>query len=244
MKCALAALGFINEDLQYNKKVIIDTLTMCSGKADIVIFGEAFLQGFYGATFDVDHDTQIAIAKDSPVIKEICSVARQYTIAVSFGFIEKAGNVFYSSQITINANGEVIDIYHRVSPGWKEAFACDKYCEGQGFHAFSYKGKDIVIGLCGDLWFDENIDEIKQLSPDVVFWPVYTDFNYNEWNASVKYEYASQANKFCKTVLYVNSFCKDKEGAEIAKGGSVLFQNGGISQEVPAGKEDILFVDV
>ena len=46
MKCALAAAGFINGDIEYNKAVLADTLGKCAGKADAVIFGEAFLQGF------------------------------------------------------------------------------------------------------------------------------------------------------------------------------------------------------
>ena len=52
MKCALAAVGFINENITYNKKVITDTMIKYAGKADIILFGEAFLQGFYGAKFD------------------------------------------------------------------------------------------------------------------------------------------------------------------------------------------------
>ena len=46
MKCALAAVGFINENITYNKKVITDTMITYAGKADIILFGEAFLQGF------------------------------------------------------------------------------------------------------------------------------------------------------------------------------------------------------
>lgn len=244
MRCALASMGFMNEDLQYNKKVIIDTLIECSTKADIVIFGEAFLQGFYGATFNVEHDARIAISQDDLIIREICSVARQYATAVSFGLIEKTEDCFYSSQITIDSDGRVIDLYRRVSPGWKEPFASNRYCEGKGFHTFSFRGKKIVVGLCGDLWFNENIDEVKQLRPDVVFGPVYTDFNFNEWNTSMKYEYAFQASKACETVLYVNSFCRDKEGDEFAKGGAALFRKGSISREVPSGKEAVLFVEV
>lgn len=49
MKCALAAMGFIDGDIQHNKRVIIDTMKKYSDTADIVIFGEAFLQGFYCA---------------------------------------------------------------------------------------------------------------------------------------------------------------------------------------------------
>ena len=150
MKCALASMGFINGDLRHNKQVILDTMTAYSGKADVVIFGEAFLQGFYAAAFDAAHDTQ----------------------------------------------------------------------------------------------FDENVKEIKQLRPDAVFWPVYTDFNSNEWNNTIKHEYAAQANRFCKTVLYVNSYCKDKLGSDFAKGGAALFQDGTIRAEIPSGKEGVLLVDI
>ena len=244
MKCALASMGFINENVQYNKNVVIDTMKKCSNDVDIVIFGEAFLQGFYGATFEIEHDEKLAIVQNDLIIKEICSVAKEYGIAVSFGFIEKAEDCFYSSQITIDSNGNIIDLYRRVSPGWKEKFATEQYREGNGLHIFSYMGKKIIVGLCGDFWFDENINEAKQLFPDIVFWPVYTDFNCDEWNTSIKFEYAEQAGKIGGSVLYVNSVCKDKDGHEIARGGSVLFVDGKISKEIPSGKEDILFVVV
>lgn len=244
MRIALAAKGFINGDIHFNKGVIIETMIRLSNDADLVLFGEAFLQGFYGPTFDVEHDERLAISREDIIIKEICSVANKNKIAVSFGFIEKCKDCFYSSQITIDSGGEVIDVYQRVSPGWKLPIANAKYCEGKSFHSFKYMNNRIVVGLCGDLWFDENIDKVKQLSPDIVFWPVYTDFNYEKWNTSVKCEYAERADKMSGKVLYVNSVCKDKEKDEIARGGAVLFVDGKIREEIPAGKEDVLIVDV
>lgn len=244
MRCALASMGFINENLQHNKKVIIDTLIEHSTKADIVIFGEAFLQGFYGVTFNTEHDKTIAISQDDSIIKEICSIAKQYAIAVSFGFIEKAETYFYSSQITIDSNGTIIDLYRRVSPGWKELSANDQYREGNDFHCFDFMGKKVVVGLCGDLWYDEHVAKVKELNPDIVFWPVYTDFAFDRWNTAEKYEYASQASKLCNQVLYVNSLCKDMDGDEIAKGGSALFENGNIRQEIPSGKESVLIIEI
>ena len=119
MKCALAALGFINEDSVHNKNVIVNALKQYSGKADMLIFGEAFLQGFYGLNFQVEHDEKIAVSKDDVMIKEICNVAKEYKIGVSFGFIEKEGDIFYSSQITIDTDGTILDLYRRVSPGAK-----------------------------------------------------------------------------------------------------------------------------
>ena len=65
MKCALAAMGFIDGDIQYNKSVIIDIMKKYSDTADIVIFGEAFLQGFYCADFNVEHDFYFVWRKGS-----------------------------------------------------------------------------------------------------------------------------------------------------------------------------------
>ena len=42
----------------------------------------------------------------------------------------------------------------------------------------------------------------------------------------------------------LNSYCKDKEGDEIARGGSALFQNGEICAEIPSGREGILLVEI
>lgn len=236
-------MGFVNENSQSNKKAIIDTLKRFSQTADIVLFGEAFLQGFYAANFDAAHDEQISVSQSDSIIQEICAAAKQYDIAVSFGPIEKENDFFYSSQLTINRDGQILDLFRRVSPGWKEAFASDRYKEGFGFHAFSFMNKRIVVGLCGDLWYDENIEQIKQLDPDVVFWPVYTDYRPDEWNTAVKYEYADQAGRVCSKVLYVNSVCTDHGGEEAAKGGCALFENGLIRCETPSEKESVLLVE-
>ena len=244
MRCALASIGFINNDLQYNKQAILNTMIKYAGDADIVLFGEAFLQGFYAATFEPERDKKLAIAQDDCIIREICDTAKQYAIAVSFGFIEKDGDIFYSSQITIDQSGTVIDVFRRVSPGWKLPHADDNlYREGEGFRLFTFMDKKITVGLCGDLWYDENIESVKQLHPDIIFWPVYTDFNYNEWNSSMKLEYAEQVSSITGKVLYVNSVCLDKEADEIARGGAALFVDGQIESELSAGEEGILLVE-
>ena len=244
MKCLLASMGFINENIEYNKNVIINTLKKYSKIADIVIFGEAYLQGFYALNFDVDHDTKIAVASKGPIINEIRKTSKKYNIGVSFGFIEKEGKSFYSSQITIDKNGLIIDIFRRVSPGWKESSATVQYLEGESFRVFEFMNNKIAIGLCGDLWFENNVDKIKAIKPEVVFWPVYTDFASEIWNSTEKHEYAKQANRFCNKVLYVNSLNMDKDSLEYAKGGSAFFENGTRRQEAPSGKEATLLVEI
>ena len=244
IKFLLASKANINGDIEYNKNVITETMINHSKDVDMIIFGEAFLQGFYALTFDLKHDMNVAVELDSDVVKEICQDAKTHHIGVSFGFVEKDGENIYSSQMTIDKDGNIVDVYRRVSVGWKEEYAGGNYREGDGFHAFEYMGKKVVVGLCGDLWYDENIDKVNACCPDVVFWPVYTDFNSHKWNTTEKYEYAEQAGKLFAKVLYVNSVCTDIEGDEIAKGGSALFENGKIIKETPSGKESTLLVEI
>ena len=244
MKCALAALGFINEDIGHNQQVIIDTLLQYAGRADIVLFGEAFLQGFYAATFDPAHDEAIALTVDAPAIQAICAAAQQTGTAVSFGFIEKVCDSFYSTQLTIGPDGEIIDLYRRISPGWKEPFAGAEYREGDSFHIFDWMDRRISIALCGDLWYDANIAQMQQLQPSVVLWPVYTDFSAQAWNTAMKHEYAEQVASLGAPVLYVNSLCIDKPEDDCAKGGAAVFAGGSIAQELPAGAEGVLVVEI
>ncbi len=244
MKILLAAITSLTGNVQKNKDRMIALMQKNSDKADMLLFGEAFLQGFYSMDFHYPHDIQLALPLDSPIVNEIKEAAKANGTGVSFGMLERDNENIYSSQITISSQGDMIDVFHRVSPGWKEESANECYLEGNNFHCFEYMNKKIAVGLCGDLWFEEKVSEISALAPDIVFWPVYTDYAADEWNASVKYEYCEQAKKVCRKVLYVNSVCIDQVGDEIAKGGSALFGNGEILLETPSGEESELLVDL
>lgn len=242
MKIVLASMISKTNGIIENKNKILDLLNKYSKKVDLIVFGEAFLQGFYALNFNYERDINIAISVNNEIIDEIKNEAKINNVAVSFGFIEKEKEFIYSSQITISSNGEIIDVFRRVSPGWKEPSANTKYIEGNNFHIFNYLNIKFTVGLCGDLWFDKNIELIKAIKPDVVLWPVYTDFSPSKWNESLKYDYCSQANKICNKVVYVNSVCVDQPGEEIAKGGSAFFSNGCIVHETLSGDESELII--
>ena len=262
MRCLLVAVASNNNNIEKNKNRMINLMKQYSGQADILLFGEAYLQGFYAMEFNYDEDSKKAIyldndaisdnaaimnetvISDNSVIHEITKAAADNKIAVSFGFFEKAEGKIYSSQITISSEGKIIDLYRRVSPGWKEPDADGHYAEGESFHTFCYLGQKILVGICGDLWDNANIAAIRELDPDVVFWPVYTDFNVEKWNTVLKSEYAKQVKDIPAVALYVNSVCMDQEGEDLAKGGAAVFYEGEIVQEVPAGSEQMLLIKV
>lgn len=244
MNILLAAVGFINNNILYNKNKIIDILKKYCNKTDLIVFGEAFLQGFDSLTWDYEKDTSIALLQNSEVISEIRDNARKYNTAISFGYIEKENEEIYSSQITIDNKGNIINNYRRISTGWKEQGVSNNYKEGTSFQKFILNDLTFSVGLCGDLWYDENVKKIRDLKTDIVLWPVYVDFNYKEWNEAIKYEYATQAKNIGTNVLLVNSYCLDVEEENIARGGAIMFKDGEIVKEEKAGYEKVLLITI
>ena len=89
-----------------------------------------------------------------------------------------------------------IDLFHRVSIGWKEYTKTDgHYCEGKHFNAFEYEEKRFAAALCGDLWTYGRPQEMKAVGADAVLWPVWCDYNADKWNNTIKYDYAKQTEK-------------------------------------------------
>lgn len=245
MKIALASAPVKNRNMEFNLQAMVDAMEDCSGKADLILFGESVLQGFDSLCWDYETDRFMAVAVTDAPIQQIREAAKKSKLAVSFGFIERGEDVLYSSQIFIGADGEIVNLFHRVSIGWKEYGRTDAhYCEGTNFQAFSYGGKTFAVGLCGDLWTDGRPEEMKALNADIVLWPVWCDYSAAQWNDSIKYEYAEQAALCGNRVLLVNPFCADSEVTDAAAGGAAHFENGNIVKEAPSGKSGILIVEI
>ena len=167
MRIGLAAVGFKDKDIDYNKNTIINLMKQYSGNADMLVFGESFLQGIEVLTWKYEEDKSIAKELTDAVITEISEKAKQYGIAVSFGFIENDNKTeeLHSTQITIGDDGKIVNVFRRVSEGWKEGDAINNlhYTEGREFPKFTYKGYNFSVGLCGDFWYDDNADIVKNM---------------------------------------------------------------------------------
>ena len=244
MRIALAALPVTNHNRLQNVQTILQTLHDQAGKADLILFGESFLSGFDTLSGDYEQDLAMAVTPSHPVILQICQAARQAQTAVSFGCIEKDAGVLYSAQYVIGAQGELIHTFRRISPGWKTVWNDPRYQEGDRFGTFDYLGKRMAIALCGDLWTEGQPQAMRSLHPDCVLWPVWCDYQPDEWNTQVKHEYAQQAALCGCPVLMANPFCIDPDAEDRATGGAAFFTHSKIAAELPAGAPGILQVDI
>jgi len=242
MKVALASKKFINNDVDYNLKVILETME--EGKdlgAELVCFGEAFLQGFDALCWtDYVRDLEIAISSESDIMEAMKEKSIEFSVAVAFGYIEKENDSMYSSYIIID-QGKVITNYRRISKGWKEYSKTDHhYCEGANTDAFIWKGRSWKIGLCGDVYV---FPERFQVKEEILVWPIYMNFTIEGWNASFRKEYSAWAKDRGKQVLMINSL-SEESGVLDAFGGSYYFYDGEIIADLAMGEEGVLLVEI
>ncbi len=232
MILGLVSYKFINNDIDFNINQIEKAIKQ-SKDVDMLCFGETFLQGFDAFNWNYEHDKEIAIAKDSVIMKKLQKLSIANNVDLAFGYLEKEKDALYSSYAII-INGKLTYNYRRISLGWKEASLTDyHYKEGNEVVSFNYKGYNVVVALCGDMW--ECPKKFK--SSDLLVWPVYVNFTLNEWK-EYEQDYAKQALLACNNTLMINSLSDEPK----SYGGSFYFKNGQIYAKTLYDIEEILIV--
>ena len=236
MKIALCSAQIVNKDIKHNLSQMESCIVAAKkGGAELVCFGETFLQGFDALSWSYEQDKAMAISINSKIFAQICNMSVEHGIDVLFGYVEICGEAIYSSCALISS-GKLHHNYRRISKGWKEYTRTDEhYKEGDTVDVFNYKGKKCVIALCGDLW---DCPERFALGEDLLLWPVYVSYTAEEWENGIKAEYAEQAGKCCANTVYVNSVCDGD-----AWGGAALFEKGTVKRDLPAGNVGILLIE-
>lgn len=243
MKIGLVSEIFQDGNIEYNINQIKRRMIECSKRNfDLICFGESFLQGFEGLSWEYHEDLTRACSQNDEIMRSLKELAISYKIAISFGYIERDEGTIYSSNIVISDDGEILNNYRRITPGWKEPIADRRYYkEGNGFSIFNFKGKKFATAICGDLWYEENINSIKQLKADFVLWPLYVDYSVDKWEKGEREEYALQAKQTQAPVLMINSYVEDEKRA---KGGCCIFDDGDVLKELPMGNLGVLEYEI
>lgn len=236
MKIGLASYRCENGNTRFNISQIERAMKETQGKAGLLCFGEAFLQGFDSLCWNYEQDRHTAVEQSSETILYLRRLTARYGLALLTGYIEKDRDRLYSSCIVLSG-GEIVHNFRRISRGWKEYTRTDfHYCEGTGTEPFELCGKKIMLSLCGDLW-----DYPERFKTDhLLIWPVYVNYTPEEWENGVLKEYAEQALLASKDVLMINPLDRNP----VNHGGSFRFQNGTVTERIPFDEEQILIVDI
>lgn len=237
MKIGLVSYEFNNGEIEYNIKKIEKAIISANGKADLLCFGETFLQGFDSLSWNYEIDKSIAITKDSFIMDKLKNLSEKYNIDLGIGYIEREREQIFSSFVVIE-KGKIIHNYRRITKNWKEYLITDEhYCEGKISETFIYKNTEFKIALCGDMW----ICPEKFKTNGILLWPVYCNFTKEEWENTEQSDYAKQSKLASDNVLLVNSITKKEP---ISIGGAYYFKNGKIENSLELDKEDVLIVEI
>jgi len=136
---------------------------------DLVVFGEALLPGYPfwlsitdGAAFNNQvqkeihaHYMRSAIQIEAGDLNRICSLAKEKSIAVYLGTIERAqnrgGHSLYCSLVYINKQGEIKSVHRKLQPTYEERLT---WSPGDGHGLRVHPLKDFTLGglNCWENW--------------------------------------------------------------------------------------------
>lgn len=236
VKIGLVSYRCENKNPAFNMRQIERALKEASGKAELLCFGEAFLQGFDCLCWDYEKDKDVAVSRDSETFWQLKRWTVQYGCGIATGYIEREGECLYSSYAVI-ADGEILHNYRRISKGWKEFTITDEhYREGTKTQEFRLKGQNFMPVLCGDLW--DYPEKFK--TEGLLLWPVYVNYTPQQWEEEMLPDYADHAGKVARRTLLINPL----DDAPKSYGGAFYFRDGEVVAHTKFDEEAILMVEI
>lgn len=170
LKVALAQIApvWLNK-VETLQKIEITILEAAKEKAELVVFGEALLPGYPfwlaltdGAEWDKKvnkelhaHYVRNSIQIEAGELDSICKLAKENSIAIYLGIMERAqnrgGHSIYASLVYINQEGEIKSVHRKLQPTYDERLT---WAPGDGNGLQVHPLKQFTVGglNCWENW--------------------------------------------------------------------------------------------
>jgi len=136
-----------------------------SEQADLLLLPELFACGYNIGSVVAAR----AEALDGPTCAAISELARDFGIAICYGFAERSGDDLYNAAVTLSERGEVLSHQRKLAipPGYEK----DCFTAGQGCSFFAFRGFKIATLICYDAEFPETVRHVAGMGVDLVLVP-------------------------------------------------------------------------
>lgn len=178
-----------------NKQKTIEKIENCikqaaTENAELIVFGEALLPGYpfwialtNGAEWNsimqkelYSHYVQNSITIEKGELDSICALAKEHSMAVYLGIMERAanrgGHSVYASLVYIDPQGEIKSVHRKLQPTYDERLA---WAPGDGNGLQVHSLKDFTVGglNCWENWMPLARTALYGLGEDlhVAVWP-------------------------------------------------------------------------
>ncbi|KGK29948.1 carbon-nitrogen hydrolase family protein [Cellulophaga sp. E6(2014)] len=170
LKVALAQISPVWLDKEATLKKIESSIAEAAAqKAELIVFGEALLPGYpfwlaltEGASWDLKVNKEIhahyvrnAIQVEAGELDSVCNLAKEHSIAIYLGIMERAknrgGHSIYCSLVYINEQGEIKSVHRKLQPTYDERLT---WAPGDGNGLQVHPLKEFTVGglNCWENW--------------------------------------------------------------------------------------------
>jgi NAD+ synthase (glutamine-hydrolysing) len=218
MKISVAQLNYTIGDFSGNKNLIIKAISQAKNEgSDLIIFSELCVSGYPPLDLLDRYDF---IEKCNRTVMEIAGECRGISAIVGSPTINRnpEGKKLYNSALLLS-EGEIAFTANKSLLPTYDIFDEYRYFEpARSFSVFPFKGKNLAITICEDLWDEQPFDnefeksrlytispseELAKQHPDIIINIAASPFSYTKVEAKENI-FTSKARKYGLPVITVN----------------------------------------
>ncbi len=202
-------------------------------EVDLLLLPELFLTGYNVG----ERLMGWAEPCDGPMAMRVSELARQYNIAIHYGFPERRSDGVYNAAQCFGADGQQLSIHRKLilPPG----FEGDHFQPGEGCSLFELNGFKIATLICYDAEFPETFRHVASLGAQLVLVPTALGA---QWGVVAQKVIPTRAFENGVYVAYANQ--SGREGDITYFGGSCIIAPNGEELARAGGKEEVLMAQL
>lgn len=243
---AVLAVNYVTSDPHRNLAGILTMIEQAAHQnVDLILFPEAAVTGLINND-DPAHDLPLGQDIPGAVTDRLALCCQSLGVWTAIGLLERDGNALYDTAVLIAPDGEIKLKYRRIQPQWHGRNA-DPLIYRQGSEVAM---ADTPLGrlaflICGDLFDEQIVEQVKALEPDWVLFPFarcFDDGSYDQarWDGEERPEYQQRVGCIGVTTLMTNYLAgQDLPGGAFG-GVMVVAGDGTIRASLPLGQSGLL----
>lgn len=181
MRIAALSLEFENKNINKNADTIKQSVIQYSGMNDLVIFPEAFLQGYDGISFNFEKDKKIAVSLNDEIIHDFRRTCKEYNTGLVFSYYELFNEKIYLSSIFIDKNGNILYNYRSNDSSYKYKDITENYGLGGQIRTVNFMDKKFIMLIGEEIFKYEIKNKIRSLKYDIILILSYTQLDSYMW---------------------------------------------------------------
>jgi len=164
----------LNDARDANVARVETLIREAAGRGAKIILTPELFEGRYFPQTEDEHAFDLAAPLEShPTVARMQLLAAELDVVLPVSFFERAGQVFYNSLVTIDADGTRLGVYRKShvpdGPGYEEKFY---FRPGDtGFRVWKTCHGSIGVGICWDQWFPEAARIMALGGAEVLLYP-------------------------------------------------------------------------